>query len=125
MFFFMIRRPPRSTRTDTLFPYTTLVRSSSFRSGHCRDKSSQSIDPPQDVPEQIEAYGNFGRLERDVVAMSDDLGADLDQLLPDGGQRPMLHLLRPRQAPRKVGEIVGQGMRSEERRVGKECVSYV
>src|SRR3546814_4177599 len=27
----MIRRPPRSTRTDTLFPYTTL-----FRSGFCR-----------------------------------------------------------------------------------------
>src|SRR3546814_7316243 len=27
----MIRRPPRSTRTDTLFPYTTL-----FRSGHGR-----------------------------------------------------------------------------------------
>src|SRR3546814_10663342 len=27
----MIRRPPRSTRTDTLFPYTTL-----FRSHHCR-----------------------------------------------------------------------------------------
>src|SRR3546814_18194606 len=30
-FFLMIRRPPRSTRTDTLFPYTTLFRS------HCRD----------------------------------------------------------------------------------------
>src|SRR3546814_8502495 len=28
--FLMIRRPPRSTRTDTLFPYTTL-----FRSHHC------------------------------------------------------------------------------------------
>src|SRR3546814_13002987 len=27
MFFLMIRRPPRSTRTDTLFPYTTLFRS--------------------------------------------------------------------------------------------------
>src|SRR3546814_5708043 len=26
----MIRRPPRSTRTDTLFPYTTLVRSEPF-----------------------------------------------------------------------------------------------
>src|SRR3546814_17235203 len=26
-FFLMIRLPPRSTRTDTLFPYTTLVRS--------------------------------------------------------------------------------------------------
>src|SRR3546814_19465456 len=29
--FLMIRRPPRSTRTDTLFPYTTLFRS--FRAG--------------------------------------------------------------------------------------------
>src|SRR3546814_14535533 len=27
----MIRRPPRSTRTDTLFPYTTLFRSQSVR----------------------------------------------------------------------------------------------
>src|SRR3546814_18238663 len=29
-FFLMIRRPPRSTRTDTLFPYTTLFRSDSL-----------------------------------------------------------------------------------------------
>src|SRR3546814_3550484 len=29
-FFLMIRRPPRSTRTDTLFPYTTLFRSPGF-----------------------------------------------------------------------------------------------
>src|SRR3546814_12843485 len=29
-FFLMIRRPPRSTRTDTLFPYTTLFRSESL-----------------------------------------------------------------------------------------------
>src|SRR3546814_18556131 len=28
--FLMIRRPPRSTRTDTLFPYTTLFRSGSL-----------------------------------------------------------------------------------------------
>src|SRR3546814_20368192 len=32
MFFFMIRRPPRSTRTDTLFPYTTLFRSLTLHS---------------------------------------------------------------------------------------------
>src|SRR3546814_14443837 len=32
-FFLMIRRPPRSTRTDTLFPYTTLFRSCGY---HCR-----------------------------------------------------------------------------------------
>src|SRR3546814_6220741 len=29
----MIRRPPRSTRTDTLFPYTTLFRSHDARCG--------------------------------------------------------------------------------------------
>src|SRR3546814_1027899 len=29
----MIRRPPRSTRTDTLFPYTTLFRSDALESG--------------------------------------------------------------------------------------------
>src|SRR3546814_3566524 len=29
----MIRRPPRSTRTDTLFPYTTLFRSRKFQVG--------------------------------------------------------------------------------------------
>src|SRR6056297_3768459 len=32
-FFLMIRRPPRSTRTDTLFPYTTLFRSLAKRHG--------------------------------------------------------------------------------------------
>src|SRR3546814_14246310 len=32
----MIRRPPRSTRTDTLFPYTTLFRSRFFEAG-CSD----------------------------------------------------------------------------------------
>src|SRR3546814_20358689 len=32
-FFLMIRRPPRSTRTDTLFPYTTLFRSPLLFSG--------------------------------------------------------------------------------------------
>src|SRR3546814_8514311 len=34
VFFLMIRRPPRSTRTDTLFPYTTLFRSTRWRAGH-------------------------------------------------------------------------------------------
>src|SRR3546814_15856332 len=34
----MIRRPPRSTRTDTLFPYTTLFRSERCRSCRGRDR---------------------------------------------------------------------------------------
>src|SRR3546814_14174546 len=35
-FFLMIRRPPRSTRTDTLFPYTTLFRSFAVLFEQCR-----------------------------------------------------------------------------------------
>src|SRR3546814_15632164 len=34
LFFLMIRRPPRSTRTDTLFPYTTLFRSPRSLASH-------------------------------------------------------------------------------------------
>src|SRR3546814_4958517 len=33
----MLRRPPRSTRTDTLFPYTTLFRSTFVRKAHPSD----------------------------------------------------------------------------------------
>src|SRR3546814_16723960 len=36
IFFLMIRRPPRSTLTDTLFPYTTLFRSPSRLGGRAR-----------------------------------------------------------------------------------------
>src|SRR3546814_16368087 len=49
-FFLMIRRPPRSTRTDTLFPYTTLFRSvrppapcGFHRSRYCPPKDRGSI----------------------------------------------------------------------------------
>src|SRR3546814_6827428 len=42
----MIRRPPRSTRTDTLFPYTTLFRSDC--AGSTRRLASRQIeDPPR------------------------------------------------------------------------------
>src|SRR3546814_2635868 len=40
-FFLMIRRPPRSTRTDTLFPYTTLFRSGWFRPGAARGRTGR------------------------------------------------------------------------------------
>src|SRR3546814_13262030 len=42
-FFLMIRRPPRSTRTDTLFPYTTLFRS--HQSDHGRAFSVYNMAP--------------------------------------------------------------------------------
>src|SRR3546814_2975918 len=37
----MIRRPPRSTRTDTLFPYTTLFRADDSRPQRDRDRAAQ------------------------------------------------------------------------------------
>src|SRR3546814_16666329 len=43
VFFLMIRRPPRSTRTDTLFPYTTLFRSLVADIGATIEKHMKSI----------------------------------------------------------------------------------
>src|SRR3546814_1336365 len=40
----MIRRPPRSTRTDTLFPYTTLFRSDSLRLAGGRGHEHPGVD---------------------------------------------------------------------------------
>src|SRR3546814_18802548 len=43
IFFLMIRRPPRSTRTDTLFPYTTLFRSDVALLVHIRDGAPEQL----------------------------------------------------------------------------------
>src|SRR3546814_18465960 len=47
-FFLMIRRPPRSTRTDTLFPYTTLFRSPPERANGRYPSSSSTIRSRRD-----------------------------------------------------------------------------
>src|SRR3546814_4856765 len=47
----MIRRPPRSTRTDTLFPYTTLFRS---RVGHAPVQNERLDDEAHDGEEKPE-----------------------------------------------------------------------
>src|SRR3546814_14505810 len=49
-FFLMIRRPPRSTRTDTLFPYTTLFRSADhMRRGRAARIEAALFRPEADV----------------------------------------------------------------------------
>src|SRR3546814_16244705 len=53
----MIRRPPRSTRTYTLFPYTTL-----FRSGH--EDAFCGIAPPRGAARRL-AKGRYGRYRDD------------------------------------------------------------
>src|SRR3546814_16404678 len=93
--FLMIRRPPRSTRTDTLFPYTTLFRSrQSWTQVECLRRE--------------EGIGRRTKCEVTILVTS----------IPESS----------RSAHRCRGDrtIVGRllhSARSEERRVGKECVS--
>src|SRR3546814_12578908 len=110
----MRRRPPRSTRTDTLFPYTTLFRSTVFL--HCFTTAARPI-------------------RRET-----DRGKILEKPVPRSFQRPLRMRRagrhRPSPAPtpsrRPIKEtkdddpqepVRDSRVRSEERRVGKECVS--
>src|SRR3546814_2211412 len=55
-FFLMIRRPPRSTRTDTLFPYTTLFRSQLRPGDHARPGKADpaaGAGPPVEGPSAL------------------------------------------------------------------------
>src|SRR3546814_19249787 len=70
----MIRRPPRSTRTDTLFPYTTLFRSLADRFAVERDVGDRRV-----VIGEVHL-----RAEAEVERM---LGIDFDALRP--GVRPV------------------------------------
>src|SRR3546814_9958208 len=51
----MIRRPPRSTRTDTLFPYTTLFRSNERTRRHrqCREAGGADQQPQFDRAQRL------------------------------------------------------------------------
>src|SRR3546814_20400315 len=51
-FFLMIRRPPRSTRTDTLFPYTTLFRSGPQAEPRLPVQDVKAAAPDEDGPGQ-------------------------------------------------------------------------
>src|SRR3546814_20317336 len=96
----MIRRPPRSTRTDTLFPYTTLFRSTPNSSA------------------QVGMLYASGDDRRDSGYSLFYLGINIGAFLA-----PL--------ACGTIGEVYGWHYgfalaaigRSEERRVGKECVS--
>src|SRR3546814_3066405 len=73
-FFLMIRLPPRSTRTDTLFPYTTL-----FRSADDANQDPAEIivtarrveEKLQDVPISITVFNQEQLSQRNVVSATD------------------------------------------------------
>src|SRR3546814_15730595 len=76
----MIRRPPRSTRTDTLFPYTTLFRSPlrDFASDNLACPAEQEIDQRPHAQRQL----LFDRVDADaelVRRLSGRIALDLGQ----------------------------------------------
>src|SRR3546814_13357753 len=99
----MIRRPPRSTRTDTLFPYTTLFRSS-------EDPSLAGLA----FVDEAQAGEQFGGIRMIGI-----------------GQRRRVSLARPgrndpgalKDRPGIAPQLRQHDRRTEERRVGKEGVS--
>src|SRR3546814_20017750 len=117
-FFLMIRRPPRSTRTDTLFPYTTLFR---------------SLVSEQLAFEQV--FGDRGTIDRDEGAIAPRarfVEPAREQFLarPARAEQHDRHvevrdaLDRPRDLQHlgRAGDHPAEhAIRSEERRVGTEC----
>src|SRR3546814_1570104 len=78
----MIRRPPRSTRTDTLFPYTTLVRSGR---GHA-DVGGTGREPPfgrEHVGPAAQQVGSLthGDLGQGRQARSEEHTSELQSLM--------------------------------------------
>src|SRR3546814_2350852 len=80
----MTRRPPRSTRTDTPFPYTTLFRSAAFRRGEHLWLVFDRPAPSQVVQQIADAAPQLGEV----------------QLLEDGGATILLIRAQPTVAPR-------------------------
>src|SRR3546814_3890289 len=79
----MLRRPPRSTRTDTRFPYTTL-----FRSDHCESPVLIAQHPFEGVDRRflVLEFQRFGRIADGSESLKDSMGVInnrvIDTLLP-------------------------------------------
>src|SRR3546814_13925740 len=120
----MIRRPPRSTRTDTLFPYTTLFRSfvrspSDILIGkEVRMKRLHVHVGVADLDQSIRFYSTLFASEPTVVKpdyakwMLDDPRVNFAISANSHAAKGIEHL-----------GIQVESQRSEERRVGQECVS--
>src|SRR3546814_18492593 len=105
-FFLMIRRPPRATRTDTLFPYTTLFRS--------RNERRRSLSVAQRT-----TGADRGR-QMALCRGRTDAAAHCSGFQRRKASR--LDLSHHRLAGGRFHSSACAG-RSEERRVGEECVS--
>src|SRR3546814_13799862 len=104
----MIRRPPRSTRTDTLFPYTTL-----FRSLQKEAKKSPAYRKAMKMMPWVIAAVCV------VAYFGLRLFSAVDVSAPIASREGVVQ----RAAAMEKYVRYDDFMRSEERRVGKECVS--
>src|SRR3546814_13984774 len=116
----MIRRPPRSTRTYTLFPYTTLFRSLPVQ------KINLGLDLQGGPHLLLEVEADAVIRDR-VQALEGVVRAALRPEnigYTDLGQRGRVvgFTLRDPSRAEEVQGLINAGERSEERRVGKECV---
>src|SRR3546814_20549109 len=102
----MIPRPPYSTRTDTLFPYTTL-----YRSAEVSDKPSLIHELERLELWQLTAIDKIYRRRLAMLQSVDDLVAGVVAALRETGELDHTYV------------VYTSDNRSEERRVGKECVS--
>src|SRR3546814_15014578 len=136
----MIRRPPRSTRTDTLFPYTTLFRST-VRSDPWGSNivQGQDIEPglaTNEVYRYMETQGSvieskkMARRVMNKLNLANDagfLGSDVISSRPEGmddaAWRHTREVLAIGQLHANVDAEIHLSNRSEASRVGKECVS--
>src|SRR3546814_20988848 len=110
----MIRRPPRSTRTDTLFPYTTLCRSVDDRV----DVAAVPGRVGQDL--YVARHGELGREPREAAA---DLVRGLERHVQEPVDRQHQEDdVESRHQP-AVTHPFFSPCRSEERRLGKKGVS--
>src|SRR3546814_13329390 len=92
----MLRRPPRSTRTDTLFPYTTLFRSYSRSIGVRVDRLCEACTDPFHVAGESVRLGlSVGVALAGSHATADGMLAAADEALYDakraGGRQARVH----------------------------------
>src|SRR3546814_20954819 len=113
----MIRRPPRSTLTDTLFPYTTRFRSDrAVGVGRCEVRVP-TPESPCAADRIVEVGAKEARVEPHAVMLTLDL---IEQSRGHCGEATELIRARCQQLARND---VTCAVRSEERREGKEGVS--
>src|SRR3546814_3625626 len=113
MCFLMIRRPPRSTRTDTLVPYTTL-----FRSPHLPPKGKWGTERPQGPVPRLLCAHEKGR-ETPPFSCTPSALAVLRGRLLGRRLRGLRRRIVRRVGRRRAVRIVGRFLRRIRRRVGR------